>query len=443
MSDLVESFRPPSSEDDPVAPGIRSRCSRGWLAGSVAWLLLWTLCATFARSDEPFPTGQHGVLLLERNRVVQGRITPQGDTYSVEQSAGTLIVSKEQVRFIGFDLRSVYVHLQDGLPNPSKPDDHVELARWCIGYRMLSEARFEFEAALEIDPSRDDIRRNLNKLDSFLKQPQTTESKPVKSQTPADRMKKLAAGAVLDVESLGGLPREAGAVFTRQIQPILMRNCTASACHGPKSDQDFKLSLIHQSGGPQHTTTSKNLLALMPYIDRESPKSSSLWKLLKTNHGAVGASIFQGQKGEKQLETFQNWLLTLKVESDDEPQTKRSRGGVQQASHTATAKPRYQKGVRPPANSAVVHAKAEEDAPPIPEVLVSRPDGTGRKPARIEDEDETPPEKKPTSAKPGRFPETEPIVSEEPRLIPDDVVEDPFDPNEFNSKQRLKKKFGS
>lgn len=436
MSDLVKKSTY-SAALLPPAPG--------WLVTCLLCLLLWSsFNATLAWSDDELASGQPGVLLLEGNRIVQGRITPQGQTYAVQQSAGTLIVSKEQVRFVGIDLQSVYVHLQDKLPKPSSPDDHVELARWCVGYKLLSEARFEFEAALEIDPSRDDIRRNLNKLDSFLKRPPTSESKPVKSQTPAERMAKLAGGQ--EIESLGGLPRAAGQVFTRQIQPILMRNCTASACHGPKSDQTFKLSLVYQTGIQQQATTSKNLLALMPYVDRESPKSSTLWKLLKNNHGAVGSSIFTGQKGEKQLETFRGWLLSLEEESDDEPRSTRSRAPsrIQQAAHTDESRPRYQKGVRTPGNSGVVTASAEAESPSIPEVQVSWPksaNGTAPR-TRSEAPASNAAAKKTTPTK-AALPETAPIVSDEPPVIPEEIAEDPFDPNEFNSRQRVKKTFGS
>ena len=437
----MERLRSPAPKFDHQASAPQPR-NRGWIAWTGACLLLWSFCATFARSEDALAPGQTGVLLLERNRIVQGRITAEGDIYSVEQPAGKLVVSKQQVRFIGVDLQSVYVHLQDELPDPATPDDHVELARWCVGYKLLSQARFEFESALEIDPSRDDIRRNLNKLDSYLKQPVSSDSKPVKSQTPAERMAKLAAGGGQEGESLGGLPREAGQVFTRRIQPILMRNCTASACHGPKSEQTFKLSLIYQTGNQQQATTSKNLLALLPYIDRESPKSSKLWKLLKTNHGAIGNSIFTGQRGEEQLETFKNWLLSLEVESDEPPIAKvRSSSKIQQTAHQTKTPPPYQKG-RPPASPAVVPAGAEEDAPP-PEAVVSWPRNSPGAERRARPGTRTPTPKKITPDSSGRMPETEPIVSEERPVPPDDVVEDPFDPNEFNSRQRVKKSLGN
>ncbi len=428
MSDLVETPRTSTSPDNLHASAARRQSLRGWCAWCAVSLLMWSMCATFARSDDELVPGQPGVLLLENNRLQQGRITPQGDTYSVEQTAGTLIVAKDQVRFVGINIRAVYVHLQDQLPQPPQANDHVELARWCIAYRLMPEARFELQSALEVDPSRDDIRRNLNQLDSLLKRP-PTESKPVKSETPAQRMAKLAGIQGHEVESLGGLSRDAGQIFTRKIQPILMHNCTASACHGPKSDQTFKLNLVYQSSGQQHSTTSKNLLALMPYIDRESPKSGKLWKLLKSNHDAVGNSIFLGPKGKAQQETFQNWLLALKQESDDDSESVRS---------AVAAKPRYRKGAPSPATT-VIQASAEVTAAPLPEVVLSTPEGSEDTKPR------TAPAtgKRTTGTKPRTLPETEPIISDEPPVLPDAVVEDPFNPNEFNSRQRIKNKFGS
>lgn len=429
--------------------GARGAANRQWRGWWCVLVVLWTFCATFAQSEfaqseETYPDGQFGVLLLEGNRLEQGRITLTGETYSVAQGAGTLVIAKQQVRFIGTSMRDVYVHLQDTLPTPATPADHVELARWCISYRMMPEARFELQAALELDPSRDDIRRNLNQLDSLLKRP-PPEAKPVKSMTPSERMAKLAVGAVQDVESLGGLSREAGQQFTQKIQPILMHTCAASACHGTLSDQPFKLTLVHPGSRQMRSTTEKNLLALLPYIDREQPKASPLWKLLKNNHGAIGSSIFLGPRGKDQLETVQAWLLSLKEVEEDEPVVARpkSTGKVQQAAHQ-TAKPRYQKGVRPPAAPAatVVQAQGAKEAPAEPVATDMRRRTASRTEPRARRNtlsDSAPP----ASEEPSQQLDVEPIVSEEPPVLPDPIAEDPFNPEEFNSRQRTKKSLAS
>ncbi len=401
-------------------------------------LILWGICATLGWSQDSARSGDTEVLLLEGNRIVSGKITRQGDSYAVEQGAGTLIIAKDKVIHVTSNVHSAYVYLQDSLPKNATADDHVELARWCIGYKLMAEARFELQAALEADPSREDIRRNLSKLDALFKSPPAA-STPVKSETPAERLAKRNSGLSEEVESLGGLSRDAGREFTRHIQPILMHNCTASACHGPRSDNKFKLTLLRQGTGVARSTTEKNLLALFPYIDRESPKSGALYKLLKSNHGAQGRSIFLGTKGKEQLSTVQDWLKSLGEDDDEDgPEVNPFASKIQQTSGVTEQAPRWRKGG--PAVKPVPH---DDDLPPAPEVQFTpvRPDkGT------------TPRSPKTTKISPSKIPpapisegpEIEPIVSPtRPVEVPDLPAEDPFDPGEFNRLQRVKRKFGS
>lgn len=417
---------------------VRSSASTGNLRLSL-WcgcsLVLWGVCATLGWSQETKPRDTE-VLLLEGNRVITGRVTRNADSYSVEQPAGTLIIAKEKVLHVTSNLHTAYVYLQDQLSPKATADEHVELARWCIGYKLIPEARFELEAALERDPSRDDIRRNLGKLDALLKQP-LPEKKSVKSETPAERLAKRNTGLAEDVESLGGLSREAGQEFTRRIQPILMHNCTASACHGPKADNKFKLTLVRQGPGVVRSTTEKNLLALFPYIDREDPKSGELYQLLKSNHGAQGRSIFVGTKGKEQLAAVQTWLKSLSENGDEVAQFDPFKSKIQQTAGVAEQKPRWRKG-----GPAIKPDPADDEAP-APEILLTPP--RSEKPGTSPRGTPTPKNTRPKSlpATDDLGPEVEPIISaDRPTEIPDLPAADPFDPGEFNRRQRVKKTFG-
>lgn len=394
---------------------------------ALCWCGLWTFASSYA--DELRP-GEAGVLLLEGNRVVTGKITRQGESYAIEQPAGTLVISAEKVLYVASNLSSVYVHLQDTLPRKPKADDHVELARWCISYKLISEARFELEAALEADPSRNDIRRNLTKLDALLKRP-LAPSEPAKAETPAERLAKRSAGLEVEVESLGGLSREAGQEYTRRVQPILIRTCTASACHGPLSSNEFKLALIPYGSTATRSTTEKNLLALLSYVDRENPRDGTLWKLLKTNHGAKGSSIFLGAKGKDQLAMVQKWLLSISedVEVDPVVAKPKSASKIEQSSYVTEGKPRWRKGDRPPKSPSLTTQIPDAEVV-FPKSAASRM--TTRRTANAENPS--------TSAAVPEQAEVDPIVSEERPVEPSvQQIEDPFDPAEFNRQQRIKR----
>ncbi len=435
MRQIMDQSLSPDLVPDPSVSSTQRSHRRGWQLWCGLSLALWGVCATWAWSEESVRLGEPGVLLLEGNRTVTGRITPQGDSYAVEQAAGTLVISKEKVLHVASNLHSIYVHLQDSLPKKPTADDHVNLARWCIGYKLIPEARFELESALETDPSRDDIRRNLSKLDALLKRP-LPASEPIKPETPAERLAKGTAGYTVEVESLAGLSRTAGQEYTRRVQPILMHNCTASACHGPLADNTFKLSLVRQGTGVMRSTTEKNLLALLPYIDRESPRSGKLWKLLKTNHGAQGRSIFLGTRGQDQLTAVQDWLMSLSANSDEvesaEVTKQPTSTKIQQTSHHAEQKPRWRKGgpaVKPGSEAALI-SDAEVHFPPPAAAK-------GTKPRTVR------PAKESSSSVGNPGPDVEPIVSEEhPAEIADLPPDDPFNPDEFNRLQRVKRNVG-
>lgn len=401
-----------------------------------------SLClGIICRADDAGQTATSGVLLLKENRVVQGRIQPQGETYAVEQPAGTLIVSRDQVRFVGDTLHAVYVYLEGELPKAPSANEHLDLARWCIENKLNSEARFELQRGLEAEPDREDIRRNLVRLDTLLKRGPREPAK-AKPETPAERLAKSTLGLNTDVESLAGLTREAGQEFTRKIQPILIHNCANASCHGPRSDHAFKLDRAGQGTLAARTTTEKNLLALLAYVDQDHPKQGELWKVLKSNHGAKGRSIFAGTKGSDQLKSMQDWMLSLDKEPDrDEVAPTRSKVfspfAVQQASHTTEEKPRWRKGgPRVPLKDPKKNPK--DDVPPTPEVLVPT-SPRSKLPATTTAKSNS----SPTKPRAAKAPDVDPIISTD---RPDESIElppdDPFNPDEFNSRQRIKKNLG-
>jgi hypothetical protein len=423
------------------------------------WILLcaWTVCAlagSLSRSTswaQDQVAGERGVLLLEGNRVMQGRITVSRDTYHLQQdSAGVLLIPKAQVRFQGPDLSSVYGFLLDGLPQTAAADDHVRLARWCISYKLMPEARFELQTALEMEPGRDDIRRNLSILDSHIKRPPPS-AKTTKSLSPADRQARAMGLGSEEVEALGGLSREAGQQFTTRIQPILVHNCTNSACHGPLAEHSLKFTIV-RGASASHSVSEKNLLTLMKYIDRDAPKSSPLWTILTTNHGAQGSSIFTGTKGPQQLQAFKVWVLSLNtgdpILEEEAKVARRSDGGtksnnrraVRNASDRSTSDemasaPEAEDSSNPDEEtrgrtSAKAKSKSQSDAK-ITERRPLEKVEKRRKPSAVQE--------LPESTDSG-LPEVEPIVSETRDSVPELPPEDAFDPEVFNRRQRLKNK---
>jgi len=256
--------------------------------------------------------GTAGHLLLEGNRVSTGKISREGTAYVVQLQSGKLVIPKEQVLFHGETMAQLYHHLQDQLPRKPQAEDHLSLARWCLAFRMLPEARQELEAALDLEPTREDIREWLHKVDVLLTAPPTTTPR-VERKTPEQLQQEQGQ----EPESLAGLSRQAGQTFTRKIHPILMNNCTNSACHGPSRDhqREFQLSYVRAGAVNQKRLIEENLLAIMNYVDREQPRKSPLLTLIAQNHGAKGQSIFSGPRGEEQARIIREWVLSLNADA--------------------------------------------------------------------------------------------------------------------------------
>lgn len=280
--------------------------------------LIWGVTALLPAAP---PAGERGFLLLEGNRIAEGTITPEGATYAVVQKVGKLVIPAQQVRFHGANMQEVHRFLQDQLPRKPQAADHIELARWCISFGLLSEARLELTAALELEPTREDIRTWLTRLDLLIKQPPTAPSKPAEKKRPVDILHRAE-----ETESLAGLSRTAGQTFTKRIHPMLMNNCTNSACHGPRSEQTFQLEFIRANNPNQRGGIEQNLLEVLKYVDRERPRKSTLYQLVEKNHGAQGRSVFQGPRGAEQAKLLQDWILSLKHE--EITATARTTGGV-------------------------------------------------------------------------------------------------------------------
>lgn len=429
------------------------------------WILLcsWSVCfllgalprtSIWAQEGNP---AEWGVLLLERDRIMQGRVSASKESYQVHQdAAGVVVVPKAQVRFHGPDLRSVYVFLLDGLPKDATADDHMKVARWCITYKLMSEARFELQKALEMDPSREDIRRNISILDSHVKRPPPA-AKSSRSLTPAERRARAYGLGNDDVETLAGLSREAGQQFTTRIQPILIHNCTNSACHGPLAEHPLKFSIVRAGSTASHAVSEKNLLALMKYVDCDRPKSSPFWKILVTNHGAQGSSIFTGSKGPQQLQACKDWVRSLAIneELEEEPVKEVTRKAsdakvaVEKASVTKQRQSKLEVEPEPVTEpednqpASIVAAREPRKKVGSASDSKSKPRTAfkivERRPPSKRDVPETS-ETKLVSAESteSNVPEVEPIVSKTREEIPELPAEDPFDPEVFNRRQRIK-----
>lgn len=351
---------------------------------------------------------EQGLLVLQTGKVMFGRISggpPSG--YTVDVPQGKIFVPVEQVQFRCEDLREAYLRLR----NTIQADDvlgHVMLARWCVTYNRIEEARDELELALKLEPDREETRRMLARLNGGV---EATDPQPEKNR----KKRVFTQMDITAPESIGGLPSELGSQFSRRIQPLLMNSCSSGACHAPRGKRDFELSIVRSGFGMNRQTAESNLQAVMGQIDLAHPDESPLLKAAGGHHGARGRPIFLGRKGEEQLRELRDWVVAVAAERRGDRFSTDSVPAAKERPTAAAPKPRT---TRP----ATAEPVASAPKPAEPKRVNPAPAGPPER------ERETVAEKPAAdTALPGA-----PELSREPVPEPEDA----FDPEIFNRETR-------
>lgn len=352
---------------------------------TVALALAFAVGAALLPANEPpslesvLPTAgslpRPKLLVLKDGRVLEGTIQGSFGGYSVGTATGSTIIPYDQVRTSAMSLDDAYRRMAVNFRDPTA-NDRVELARWCVQMGLLSPAREELLAALELEPDRGEARRLLLQVEERLK------------------LQGVATGAVdvtrlepLALASTSQVSREQTAEYMRQIQPLLLATCGNANCHGGKAAGEFHL---RPTARGSRLDSDANLQTILQYLDTIDPAASPLVRTPLAPDG-VHVGIFRGPKGEEQVARLTHWATQV----------------VQEARATAERAP-----VRPSsAGGAILPAAAElpmrqssSPTAPVPTVAVPAD------PASI------------SSA---------PNESALQRVL-DDARPDPFDPDEFN-----------
>jgi hypothetical protein len=282
--------------------------------GGVFALLTAMVAVLEAQQMARYSRGPESILLMKNGAIVRGRILSSGTSYVVKQSNGEVVVPTELVHGQYDDLGDAYLRLKEEWPQPTA-DRHLALARWLVSQNMLSEARTELKSSLALEPTRDDIRDTLQKLNTLAQPATPAANSPSEVASKQGKDQRPTVSAFDDAESLGGLTRESATQFTRKVQPILMNNCMLAACHGPESKvSGFQLTPVQVGGGSTRVSAERNLAEVLKFVTAERPKHSPLVTRPVGNHGARGRPVFQGPRGADQLRELKKWVEVVAAE---------------------------------------------------------------------------------------------------------------------------------
>ncbi|MBI1348754.1 hypothetical protein GC163_20975 [bacterium] len=260
-------------------------------------------------ADDAVPAAADELIVMTDGRILRGRVSRHAVGFYIERSGGTILVPKEQVRCIAHDLPEAYRLQREQMLDPTSAM-LIQLAEWCISYRLYEEAGQELKRALRRDPQNETARRMLAKLeDRLLAAPQGSANKPKFD---------VLGMAVADVESLGGLSKETAEEFTTRIQPLLINKCGNGSCHGFGSTTDFRLAHVRIGSANHRRSSEQNLALALKLITIDTPASSPLLQRSQGAHGGASLAIFGGAGGADQYQTLETWVDTVCAERQAE-----------------------------------------------------------------------------------------------------------------------------
>ena len=273
----------------------------------LAALAAYVIVAVAARGEPP-TSGDSGVLVLKTGQVLAGKLDRAGDRYLIILPDSEIRIRAADVELVCHDLDEVYLHKRSRLIT-DRPEEHLDLADWCLRQGMLGHAAEELGTAMQLDPRHPRIAVTERRLDqvrngakgSDAKASGVSKANPGNGEAGDKPQDPTAANEELD-RLVRGLPVGVMESFTTAIQPVLLNSCTTSGCHGPHGNSSFQLQRLPLERNVNPRLTQRNVQAVLTQINLQDPARSPLLTVPAQPHGNVKTPFFSGrQAGMYQL----------------------------------------------------------------------------------------------------------------------------------------------
>lgn len=240
-----------------------------------------------------------GVLLLHNGELISGSIVRAGEYYVVSVDRGELRIKATEVDHHAATADDCYQKRREAI-DPTKVDEHLNLAEWCMRHALYAQAAKELTDALKTDPTHPKIGLLERRLELVARQ------QPEPGETAKSTARSDATVAELD-RLVRGLPGGAMETYTNVVQPLLLHHCGTAACHSPQAKSSLHLVRLPPGRSANRRTTQRNLLAVLGAIDRDSPDNSPLLTIPIRPHGTAKGAIF-GSRQASQYRTLAAWV---------------------------------------------------------------------------------------------------------------------------------------
>jgi hypothetical protein len=241
-----------------------------------------------------------GAILLKNDRVIEGKIEPSGDFYSVQLAEQARVsIPKSQVLQIGENKKALYLFKKSSIKR-WQPGDHFQLTRWCMVNGLLAEAAEHYQQVASEAGEHPRVKQLALELQSkLLEVPEFRQFLGLEARPPVAspfsqmiEPKSVAAQAhntspVLPASNTSlvaaAMHPPIAAHFSRRIQPILLNRCGQTACHGAQSENSLRV--IEPYRNAYERVSSENLQSTLSQVSMKREEMSPLLYYATTAHG--------------------------------------------------------------------------------------------------------------------------------------------------------------
>lgn len=204
-----------------------------------------------------------------------------------------MYVPKEQALSVCNSMQDVYSARVAAIQSEDAVS-YLNLADWCIKYKMLDKAEEHLAYAKRIQYDYPYIPVMERRL-ALAKQQLAREMDPANDQPvpdsskkdPITQINKLRSERIALEQIAKNMPGDTLKQFSMEIQPILLNSCGTANCHG-STENDFQLIRTPQS----HNITLKNLYSVLRQVDRNTPDASRILTMSTQAHGGLDVPVF-------------------------------------------------------------------------------------------------------------------------------------------------------
>ena len=280
-----------------------------------------------AAAPTPAPT----VLLLSNGDVLQGEISEDDDGYLVKLRLGTIRRKRRDVEgtFAGF--REVYAYKAGRVPR-GDPDEHLRLARWCLGVKLDAEALTELKAAVALDPNNKQAKGMLYNVQTAAARKPGEIDPGVLPASLTRTIPPAGPGGSPGVLNLANVRQEARRVdrtapiifdlptpvairryqeFARFVHPQLRASC--ASCHNESSTGRFQLiPVATKQDGMNDALLKANLDATLRLVDPSNLNASALLQAALMDHPPTDRPILRGPNDPAYRDLW-TWVNSLRT----------------------------------------------------------------------------------------------------------------------------------